>query len=161
MSDSSTPGQAVRDLWDAFCRAHPEVAPDTPYDVWHFGDDQDLADKLYPLVLRGVKRAGASLLWEYEREPDTMPKPGSYSVITNFAGAPQCVVQTTDVQIKPYDQVDTQFAYDEGEGDRSLAYWRKAHWDYFSGRCQALGKTLSMDMSVVCERFRVVYPEPQ
>jgi uncharacterized protein YhfF len=161
MSESSTHGQAARDFWDVFRRAHPEVAADTPYDVWHFGDDQELADKLYPLVLRGVKRATASLLWEYEREPDAMPKPGGYSVITDFAGAPQCVVQTTDVRITPFDQVDAQFAFDEGEGDRSLEYWRNAHLEYFSGRCQALGKTLSMDMPVVCERFRVVYPDPE
>jgi uncharacterized protein YhfF len=161
MSDSSTPVQAVRDFWDAFRRTHTEIALDTPYDIWHFGDDQELADMLYPLVLRGVKRAGASLLWEYERESEALPAPGNYSVITDFAGAPQCVVQTAEVQIKPYDQVDAQFAFDEGEGDRSLEYWRKAHWDYFSGRCRALGKTPSMDMPVVCERFRVVYPEPE
>jgi uncharacterized protein YhfF len=42
--------------------------------------------------------------------------------------------------------------------DRSLAYWRNAHWHYFSGRCRALGKALSMDMPVICERFKVVFP---
>jgi uncharacterized protein YhfF len=161
MSDTSTHTAAVRGFWDAFRRTYPEVAHDTPYDVWYFGDNQELADKLYPLVLRGVKHATASLLWEYERDTEAPPTPGGYSVIIDFAGAPRCVVQTTDVRITPFDQVDAQFASEEGEGDRSLTYWRRAHWDYFSGRCQTLGKTPSQDMPVVCERFRVVYPEPE
>jgi uncharacterized protein YhfF len=161
MNDATTHTDAVRAFWESFRGTHPAVAHDTPYDVWHFGDDQELADALYPLVLRGVKRAGASLLWEYERKPDTLPKPGGYSVITDFAGAPQCIVQTTDVRVMPFDQVDAQFAFAEGEGDRSLAYWQAAHLDYFTERCQALGKTLSMKMPVVCERFRVMYPEPE
>jgi uncharacterized protein YhfF len=159
MSDTTTQATTVRDFWVTFRRAHPEIAPGTAYDVWHFGDDQELADALYPLVLRGVKHATASLLCEYKREAEALPRPGTYSVITDFAGAPKCVVQTTGVQITPYDQVDAQFAFDEGEGDRSLGYWRKAHWDYFSGRCGALGTTVSLDMPVVCERFKVVYPD--
>jgi hypothetical protein len=84
MNDATTHTDAVRAFWESFRGTHPAVAHDTPYDVWHFGDDQELADALYPLVLRGVKRAGASLLWEYERKPDTLPKPGGYSVITDF-----------------------------------------------------------------------------
>jgi uncharacterized protein YhfF len=160
MSDTSAHPQAVREFWEAFRHTDPEIVPDTPYEVWHFGDDQELADMLYPLVLRGVKRATASLLWDYERESAALPAPGGYGVITDFAGAPQCIVQTTEVQIRPYDQVDAQFAFEEGEGDRSLAYWRRAHWDFFSGCCQALGMAPSLDMPVVCERFRVVYPQP-
>jgi uncharacterized protein YhfF len=159
MSDTTTRGPTVRDFWDTFRRAHPEIASDIAYDAWHFGDDQELADTLYPLVLRGVKHATASLLWEYEREAEALPVPSTYSVITDFAGAPKCVVQTTSVQITPYDQVDAQFAFDEGEGDRSLEYWRKAHWDYFLGRCWALGTTVSLDIPVVCERFKIVYPD--
>lgn len=160
MSNSSAQLQAARAFWEAFRSAHPEIGPDTPYDVWHFGDDQELADTLYPLVLRGVKRATASLLWDYERESAALPAPGGYNVITNFAGAPQCIVQTTDVQVKPYDQVDAEFAFEEGEGDRSLTYWRRAHWDFFAGCCQALDMTPSLDVPVVCERFRVVYSQP-
>jgi uncharacterized protein YhfF len=159
MSDTSAHTQVVRDFWEAFRAVHPEVDADRPYDVWHFGDDQELADTLYPLVLSGIKRATASLVWDYEREAAALPAPGGYSVITDFAGAPQCIVQTTDVKIKPYDQVDAQFAFEEGEGDRSLAYWRRAHWDFFSECCQALDMAPTLDMPVVCERFRVVYPQ--
>jgi uncharacterized protein YhfF len=161
MSDTAAHGEAVREFWEAFRRAHPDIPPGASYDAWYFGDDQALADALYPLVLRGAKRATASLLWEYEHESEALPKAGGFSVITSFDGAPQCVVQTLDVQIRPFDQVDAQFAFEEGEGDRSLDYWRQAHWDYFSERCRALGKDISLDMQVVCERFTLLYPAPE
>ncbi|MFL4973017.1 MAG: ASCH domain-containing protein, partial [Microvirga sp.] len=43
------------------------------------------------------------------------------------------------------------FAFDEGEGDRTLAYWRAAHECYFT----RLGQ-FAPDMLLCCERFRVV-----
>src|SRR5262245_32536288 len=95
---------AARAFWEAFCRVNTDVTPETRYEVWHFGDSPDLADELYPLVLRGVKRATAMLLWECESEsePEAMPMVDGYNIVTDFAGTPQCVIQTTDVQVKPF-----------------------------------------------------------
>jgi uncharacterized protein YhfF len=56
-----------------------------------------------------------------------------------------------------YDEVDAKFAYEEGEGDRSLEYWRDAHWRFFSRTLPTIGKEPSVDMPLVCERFRVIY----
>jgi uncharacterized protein YhfF len=54
-----------------------------------------------------------------------------------------------------FDEVDEQFAFDEGEGDRSLAYWRGAHQRYF-----ARLKLFHPQMMLWCERFRVVMTIP-
>jgi uncharacterized protein YhfF len=56
----------------------------------------------------------------------------------------------------PFNQVDPQFTSDEGEGDRSLAYWRNAHWAFFESYCRKMGMTQSEEMPLVCERFRVI-----
>lgn len=66
-------------------------------------------------------------------------------------GVPRCVIETSEVTYRRFDEVDADFAFDEGEGDRSLAYWRSAHRTYF-GR---LGR-FSEDMMLMCERFRLV-----
>jgi uncharacterized protein YhfF len=50
-----------------------------------------------------------------------------------------------------FDEVDELFAFEEGEGDRTLSYWRDAHQRYFTRRRQ-----FSEDMMLWCERFRVV-----
>jgi uncharacterized protein YhfF len=55
--------------------------------------------------------------------------------------------------------VDERSAFEEGEGDRSLAYWRAAHERYFRRRAQASGgQEFQPGMLLVCERFRKVYP---
>jgi len=37
---------------------------------------------------------------------------------------PRCVIESIEVTYRRYNDVDAAFAYEEGEGDRSLAYWR-------------------------------------
>ena len=86
-----------------------------------------------------------------------MPEPGDLMIITDWDGRPLCIIETTEVTIRPYNHVDARFAYDEGEGDRSLAYWRAAHRRFFSRTLPAIGKEFATDMPLVCERFRVVY----
>jgi hypothetical protein len=41
------------------------------------------------------------------------------------------VIETIEVFVVPFNEVSEQFAFEQGEGDRSLAYWRKAHENYF------------------------------
>lgn len=56
-----------------------------------------------------------------------------------------------------FNEVDAQFAYEEGENDRSLESWRKEHWQYFSRVLPKIGKKPTPEMLLVCERFRIVY----
>jgi uncharacterized protein YhfF len=111
-----------------------------------FGDGPDLADELLELVLKCIKTATCST----EDEPN-MSAPGERWIVLDGRGLPRCVIESTEVTFRRYGEVDAAFAYDEGEGDRSLAYWREAHRRYF-GR---LGR-FSEDMMLMCERFRVV-----
>ena len=111
-----------------------------------FGDSPALADELLDLVLSGVKTATCST----EDEPNTS-SPGERWIVLDGRGTPRCVIESLEITYRRYSEVDAAFAHDEGEGDRSLAYWRSAHRDYF-GR---LGK-FSEDMMLMCERFRLV-----
>lgn len=147
-----------RDFWRAACRAVPGLPAAADYQVWHFGDSERLARELADLVLHGPKRATAGLLWDAEADSSMMPVLDGYSLVTDHAGMPLLVIQTTHVEVRPYGAVDADFAAAEGEGDCSLDYWRTAHWDYFSRRCIALGRTPSIDMPIVLERFALVYP---
>jgi uncharacterized protein YhfF len=145
--------------WRDLRRSRPELGLPERYDLWYFGDSEALARELLDLVLAGTKTATAGLVWGAD-EAGT-PKPGGHSLITDFAGTPHCVLQTVEVRVLPFDQVDADFARDEGEGDRSLAFWRDAHWRYFGRRCAEIGRRPALDMPVFCERFRLVYPEPR
>ena len=111
-----------------------------------FGDDPALADELLDLVLKGVKTATCST----EDEPN-LSKPGERWIVRDGRGLPRCVIETTEVTFRRYLDVDAAFAHDEGEGDRSLAYWRDAHRRYFGRQGR-----FSEDMMLMCERFRLV-----
>lgn len=150
----------VRGAWAAFCRAHA-VDEATPYQAWYFGNSAELAHELMDLVVHGPKRGTAGLQWSIERHPDLAPVPHGYSVVCEYDGTPRAVLRTTDIQVKPFAQVDAQFAWDEGEGDRSLAYWKKAHWEYFSAECASLGREPSLEMPVVLERFELLWVVPE
>jgi uncharacterized protein YhfF len=111
-----------------------------------FGDSPALPDELLDLVLKGVKTATCST----EDEPNTST-PGERWIVLDGRGEPRCVIETTEITYRLYNDVDARFAHDEGEGDRSLAYWRDAHRRYFT----RLGK-FSDGMMLMCERFRLV-----
>lgn len=147
-----------REFWQAAGRAVPALSPTTGHQIWHFGDSEQLARDLAELVLHGPKRATAGLLWDAELDPSMMPVHGGHSLVTDHAGAPLLIIRTTHVEVRPYGEVDAEFAAAEGEGDGSLAYWREAHWAYFSHRCEALGRAPSNDMPVILERFALIYP---
>lgn len=111
-----------------------------------FGDSPELANELLELVIRGIKTATCST----EDEPNTS-RPGERWVVLDGRGEPRCVIESTEVAYRRFNEVDAAFAYEEGEGDRSLAYWRRAHRDCF-GRLGRFGE----DMMLMCERFRLV-----
>jgi uncharacterized protein YhfF len=150
--------EAVRPFWNAFVAKAGPDATARFYEVFHFDDNEPSANELADLVLSGLKRATACLVWVYEARRMPIPRPGDLSVVTWWNGQPVCVIKTTRVEIRPYDEVDADFAASEGEGDGSLAYWREAHWRFFSRECERIGRTLDPKMPVVCERFEVVHP---
>ena len=151
---------SIHAFWSAFASTLAEDPRDRFYEASYFGDSPDLADELAALVLAGRKRATAGLLWAYEAEGTPLAKPGALSVVTLFSGEPVCVIETLSIEIVPFFQVDADFAATEGEGDGSLEYWRRAHTAFFSRECERLGRELTPDAPVVCEKFELVYRSP-
>jgi uncharacterized protein YhfF len=148
--------ERVRVFWRAFC-SHAGISESTPYQCWHFGDSAELASSLVEQVVNGPKRATAGLLWAHERDPRLAPVDGGYSVVTEHDGTPRAVIRTTQIDVRRFGDVDAAFAWDEGEGDRTLDWWRDAHRSYFTRECAVLGREASDDMPVVLERFELLY----
>ena len=71
---------------------------------------------------------------------------------------PMCIWRTTEITVKPLVDVDDAFAWDEGEGERTRAWWLSAHRSYFSGQAQREGFEMRDAIETVFERFEVVWP---
>jgi uncharacterized protein YhfF len=144
-------------FWAEFCR-DCGISPETPYQVWYFGNGPEQARELAELVVRGPKRATASLVGVNELHPHLAPVIGGYSIVTDFAGNPACVIRTTEVRQVPFADVDARFEFDEGEGDRTLEDWREAHRSYFTREAAENGIGFGESSAICCERFELLFP---
>lgn len=162
MTSVASPDSTARDprvvaFWSEYCR-RAGVPVGTAFQAWPFGDSPELAHELAELVLHGPKRATAGLVEYHERHPQEAPVDDGYSVVTEFDGRPRGVIRTVWLQRRALRDVDADFAWDEGEGDRTLADWLDGHRRYFSRVCPALGIAFSDDLPVQLERFELLYP---
>lgn len=79
--------------------------------------------KLAQLVIAGIKTATSSNYLLYD-ENEAIPYPGLHHIILDGNGKAAAIVETTFVEVVPFDQVTEEQAYLEVEGDRTLKYWR-------------------------------------
>jgi uncharacterized protein YhfF len=146
----------IEAFWAAFQQATGEQGGYGSADP--FGDSPELADELIRLVLDGPKRATAGMLAEFEREGAPVDRVGDRWIALDGAGHPRAVLRVTEVRIGPFDSVDAAFAWDEGEGDRTLDNWKADHLAYFTRRCAELRIAWSeVDVPIVFQRFELVW----
>jgi uncharacterized protein YhfF len=151
--------QAALRFWGDYRAAHPDRAIDTePPSIERFGDHPELTDELLGLVLAGTKTATASLVAEFVHEGQPLPRVGSHWIACDSAGRPGAVLRSTELRIGPFTSVDADFAYDEGEGDRTIESWQAGHRRYWTRVGAALGLEWNESHEIVFERFDVVWP---
>lgn len=129
--------------------------------AWSFGSNPQEADSLLELVLAGTKTATASAAAPYAARGLAVPAPGDLSIILDGAGRPRALIVTTEVDVVPFREVDEEHAAAEGEGDGSLAHWRRVHEHFLTGELAEVAESFSPDSAVVLERFRLLDPKPE
>jgi uncharacterized protein YhfF len=150
--------ERVEAYWQTYLATRSNDATvDEIYVAERFGDSPQLANELARLVLAGIKTATCSALWEWEAEGSDLPKVGLKTIVLDGEDRPLCIIETSEVTIRAFCEVDAQFAYDEGEEERSLASWQREHWKYFSRVLPQIDREPTQEMPLVCERFRVIY----
>ena len=131
----------------------------TRYEAYYYGYPE-IADELCRLVMEGEKRATTGLLKLYELENGPLPREGDYSVILDSREQPRCITRISRVTQVKFSDITEEYARCEGEGDKSLAYWKEAHRQVFERECREdCGIGFTEDMICVCEEFDVVYKE--
>lgn len=146
---------SIERFWQQ-CRSVVSGLPETPPEAWAFGATPDHADDLLALVLAGTKTATASSLWDYDHTGEALPEAGLLNIILDGGGSPRALLETTTVEVIPFDAVPEAHAFAEGEGDRSLSHWRDVHERYWREHSES-PKGFAPDMPVVCEGFRLLH----
>ena len=141
-----------QECWNQYKEINPLAGPEP--EAWAFGAAPDL---LAELVAKGVKTATASAYDEYVHYEEELPKVGALDVVLDGQGQAVAIIETTKVTVIPFRDVSADHAYKEGEGDRSLTYWRQVHEELFTKWLADIGLTFSPESKVVLEEFQVVY----
>ena len=144
---------SARNMWGDYLDAHLEDAFAEAPKTIHFCDNEKDANECAKLVKKGIKRTTShSLLGlQYRKEP--LPKAGDFTVVTDWQGKAQCIVKTTGVKFS----IDEEYAELEGEGDKSLEYWKKTHWEYYERELKPFNRVPRDSMIIVCEEFEKVF----
>lgn len=141
--------------WESFCLKNG-VSQASLYEIFAFGNTKEHADELADLVLE-EKKTGTSSGYElYQMDNEPLPKVGDYSVVVNSSKVPIGIIQIVEVLILPWKEITEELAATEGEGDLSLMYWQKGHYNYFKPYYKEHGLLLNEETKIVFERFQLV-----
>ncbi|MBO1004573.1 ASCH domain-containing protein [Pseudogracilibacillus auburnensis] len=146
--------ESVVGMWEKYKKNNPNV-PEY-YEAWAFGHSIEMADKLAKLVLDGLKTATSSNYLLYG-ENDALSYVGLHNILLDGNEEAVAIVETTFVEIIPFNEVTKEHAFLEGEGDRSLDYWRRVHKDFFEKELKEINQEFNHKIPVVCERFKLIY----
>jgi len=144
-------------FWRAFQKAYPEYAYHSVPQSYYFCDTKESADYCSQLVKDGIKTATCGAQIDYQIAGESLPAERELFIITDWEENASSLIRITDVSLRKFKEVDAGFAAREGEGDRSLEYWRKVHWDFFSRSLAAFGIQPTEELILVCESFEKIY----
>ena len=148
---------SARNLWGDFLDKHLEFASEDAPKVIHFCDNEKDANTCVNLVCKDVKRATSHSLLGLQLRHEELPRIGDFAIVTDWSGKAKCVIRTTSVRLIPFFSVREEHARLEGEGDKSLEHWKKAHWDYYTRELGEFGRAPLESMIVVFEEFETLF----
>lgn len=141
----------------AAARAALPGEPLHSFQVRSFGGSAAMADVLIDLIARGEKTGTFALEAEFEGAPERVPVQGGRVVVTRFDGPPVLLYRLTEVTRVPYRDIGPQHVAVEGPNARNVEVWRGIHWPYWGNMLRARGREPSEDMTVIFQRFELLF----
>lgn len=149
--------KSVELLWENFLKENPENKLKKQPLSFYFCDNGVDANDCAELVIKGIKQATATSLWWYEKNSEDLPKIGTQYIVTDWDGNAKAIIETIQITPTPYNEITAKFATTEGEGDKSLEYWKKVHRAYYTREMEPYGEIFTEDMIIICEYFKTIY----
>jgi uncharacterized protein YhfF len=147
----------LEQFWREFLISNPNNQIKKIPESYYFCDNEKDANECADLVVKNIKRATATSLWWFEKNNQPLPKVGDLAIVTDWYGTPKAVIETVKVEPTPYNEITPEFAEIEGEGDKSLEYWKKVHKAYYQREMTPFGDNFDEKMIIICEYFKTIY----
>ncbi len=131
--------------------------PVNPFVTAAYAGTPEITDELLALYLCGKKTAGSSIVEDYVSAGDLLPKVGNYWIYLNSQNVPSCILRTERIETNKFRDVSESIAIAEGEGDLSLAYWKRVHAEIYLPHLKSWGIAHMDDATVITEFFTIVF----
>ena len=105
------------------------------------------ADEGVAPILNGVKTLTSSAFWDYA--DGKIPFFGALSVLVDG------VVETTRVEIMPFQAINEDLAQDYGEGDSTADWWRRVMGKFYQASAARHSVAFTDDTPIIGEWFAV------
>jgi uncharacterized protein YhfF len=147
---------ALAEFWSR-CRA---VLPDEPlggrYTVRRIGNGEAICEMLLGLIATGQKTGVFSLPSDLEAE-GVVPHTGDYVILVDFSGRPRCLVKMEECRQMKFGEVGPQQTACESPAARDVEVWRGIHRQYWGPVLAARNMTLTDDLPILFQRFRLLH----
>lgn len=118
---------------------------------WKFAGDKNSCNELFNLVKKGIKTATSYL---YLNDSDLFQE--EYSILINYDDTEEILLKTTKIYKEKFINITKEHAYKEGEGDRSLEYWKRVHKKFFSKELSNKNIEFNEEIEIICEEFEII-----
>lgn len=150
--------EAQQVYWNSYLETLPEgERPKSPDVTASFAGTKEITDELLVLYLEGKKTAGSSVVEDFQSAGDSLPALDDYWIYLNSKEEPSLILRTEKIEINNFLKVPERIAIAEGEGDLSLAYWRKVHSEIYSPYLKSWGLKTIEEATIITEFFKIVY----
>ena len=147
----------IEKFWQEFLKLNPDNKIKQIPESFYFCDNEKDANECADLVVNNIKQATATSLWWFEKNNQPLPNVGDQAIVTDWYGNPKAVIETIKIDPTPYNEITAEFAEVEGEGDKSLEYWKKVHKAYYQREMEPHGENFDENMIIICEYFKTKY----
>ena len=147
-----------RKFWDEHLAGLPPARrPRDPRVSAAFAGNRKITDGLIALYLAGKKTAGSGLVGDYLTAGDPLPRVGDYWIVLDSRSRPRLLLKTVRVEINLFKKIPKRIAVAEGEGDLSVASWKRVHGRFYAPFLKKWGIENIDDAEVITEHFELVH----
>ncbi len=145
--------------WKEFQIKNPAYQNVEEPNAFYFCENKNDADDCAELVVKKIKQATSPSVWWFQKNNINFPEIGGLAIVTNWNNEPKAIIKTKKVAIVKFKEIKASYAFIEGEGDKSLAYWKKVHWDYYTNEMKEFSESPTEEMEILCEYFETIWPK--
>ncbi|MBR1537246.1 MAG: ASCH domain-containing protein [Treponema sp.] len=147
----------VQEFWEDYLKKTNQNPEETIFSGELFFEDRGVTgQEQLSLVLSGAKTAMFRPYESYEINLEPLPISGEVYVVLNSNDEPVCIIELTDVNVIPFNEIPWGLAQKDGENE-NLTDWKDKMSEQIQEEADICGFSFTDETKIVCEVFKVIF----